>query len=587
MKIGTGLLKIVTTGTLLGFSLSAAAAGLTQVHGVVPPMVSTAKLTGHHNPRANLAIGIALPLQNAAQLAQLLQDQRDPSSPNFHKFLTPAQFTAAYGPTTDQVNAVVAFLTQHGIPAKGITISPNHTRVSFTATTAVVESAFGVAINDYSYEGSTFYAASTDPTVPANLGVKAVFGLDDGVQWQAHNIQDLHPLPAGKGAGPSGYSPLQIATAYDWPDITNTANGAGVTIAIATAFTYRSQDIQKFWSTYGLPTTHTLTNTPINGTTNVLNAETTLDIERSSSMAPGAAIHVYECSTPANANFDTEFQTIATNDTEQVVTTSWGLSEIQTGFASIGAEHDAFVQMSTQGQIVMAAAGDNSAGDSVSHSSDSADFPSSDPFVIAAGGTELALNHNNTIANEIAWGTGNASAQGAGGADSLYFAEPAFETGTPGWVSNTNCAEDLTSDVTYTGSTVGVCTATSAPSRQTSDISLDGGTGYSIYYNGRWEVFIGTSFVAPQLAGFFAILSGQAKAATLPAAAPGLIGPGPALVFCLANDGNYGTTFHDITSGSNGFPAGTGWDHPTGWGSIDASALAGDAINNAGSNGCL
>jgi len=567
MKIGTGLLKIVATGTLLGMSLSATAAGLTQVHGNVPAMVGKAMMTGHHNPRASLAISIALPPRNPDQLAQYLHDLQDPGSPNYHKFLAKGEYANAYGPK-DQANAVQAYLVKNGIPANSITISPNFARVHFTASTATVENLFGVAINDYKLDGATFYSASTDPTVPAGLGVKAVFGLDDGVQWHAHNIQNLHPLPAGLGAGPSGYSPQRIATAYDWPEITNTANGAGVTIAVATAFNFRPQDLTKFWTTFGLPVHsaahgNRVTVTPIDGTTRVLNGETTLDIERSSAMAPGAAIHVYECSTPANATFDDEFQAITNNDTEQVVTTSWGLSEIQSGLASIGAEHDSFVQMAIQGQIVMAAAGDGGAKDGAS-GTDNADFPSADPFVIAAGGTSLTLNNDDTINSEAAW-------SGAGGADSLYFAEPAYETGTPGWVSNSNCAEDLTSDVNYIGSTVGVCTAASNASRQSSDLALDAdpATGYAIYYNGRWEVFGGTSFVAPELAGFFANLVQQYG---------GHVGPGPALVFCVANDGNYATTFHDITSGNNGFPAGTGWDHPTGWGTLDAGAFISDAI---------
>ena len=86
MNIGTGILKIVATGVLLGgFSAGAAASALTQVHGNVPAMVGQAKMTGHHNPRSNLAVSIALPLQNGDQLAQLLHDQQDRSSPNFHK----------------------------------------------------------------------------------------------------------------------------------------------------------------------------------------------------------------------------------------------------------------------------------------------------------------------------------------------------------------------------------------------------------------------------------------------------------------------------------------------------------------------
>ncbi|HEY4126710.1 MAG TPA: S53 family peptidase [Gammaproteobacteria bacterium] len=583
MNIGTGILKIVATGVLLGsISAGALASGLSPVHGNVPAMVSGAKMTGHHNPRSSLTVSIALPPANQAQLTQFLHDLGDRSSPNYHKYLKPGQFAQLYGPK-DQAAAVKAYLVQHGIPAKGITTSPNYTRLHFTATTAVIESLFGVAVNDYSYQGTTFYSNTSDPLVPASLGVKAIFGLEDGVQWRAHNVQGPVVAQPRAGAGPSGFSPLQIETAYDWPDITNTGNGAGVTIAIATAFTFRSQDLTKFWDTYGLPH-HSVTITAIDGTTKVLNGETTLDIERSSSMAPGAAIHVYECSTPANQTFDDEFLAIANNDSEQVVSTSWGRAEIQAtqfgtpsvSFATLGAEHDDFVQMKTQGQIVMAAAGDDGAADRAP-GSDNADFPSSDPYVIAAGGTTLTLNPDNTINTEAAWSTVNGQG-GAGGADSMFFAEPDYETNSPGWVSNTSCAEDVIDDPEYTHSTDTVCAAQGNPSRQSSDIALDADpqTGYSIYYNGRWEMFGGTSFVAPELAGFFANLIQQSGG--------GNVGPGPKLVFCLATDGNNNpgtfTTFNDITSGNNGFPAATGWDHATGWGSFDAQNLITDYISD-------
>ena len=582
MKIGMGILKIVATSALLGgiaVSGTAAAAGLAQVRGNVSPMVTQAKAVRHHSPSAKLNISIALPLQNQERLGQFLHDLHDRSSPSYHKFLKPGEFAQLYGPSAGQVQAVKDFLTQHGIPARSISVSANRTRVMFTATTAAVESAFGVAINDYTLNGATFYSASGDPALPANLQVKAVFGLDDAAQWKPHNIQNLNPAPRGRGAGPSGYAPQQIATAYDWPNpnavgdpLTDTSLASGVTIGIVTAFTYRPQDVQKFWDTYGLPH-HTLTNVAINGTTHVLNGETTLDIERSSSMSPGSAIRVYECSTPANSNFDAAFQAVATAGTAQVVSTSWGLNETQSGLASIGAEHDAFVQMATQGQTVMAAAGDDGSNDRFSgNSGDNADFPSSDPFVIAAGGTTLFLDNTNLILEEDAW-------SGAGGADSLYFAEPAFQTSAAGWVSNTNCSEDVTSDPDYVDDQTGVCTAAAAPSRQSSDISMDANpsTGYSIYYNGRWEVFGGTSFVAPELAGFFAILAGQDISIN---AATGFEGSGPELIFCAAASNPSGD-FHDITSGSNGnFDAGTGWDHPTGWGSPDAALLADDLATN-------
>ena len=92
-------------------------------------------------------------------------------------------------------------------------------------------------------------------------------------------------------------------------------------------------------------------------------------------------------------------------------------------------------------------------------------------------------------------------------------------------------------------------------------------TGYSIYFNGRWEVFGGTSFVAPELAGLFAIVAkgNGGKSATA-----------PAVVACLGNGGTASSDFNDITTGSNGFAAGTGWDHPTGFGTPNAANFVTD-----------
>lgn len=585
MNIGKRIQGMAAAGLLLGGLAFAgnATAAVVQVRGNVSPLVAKATFVGHHNPSAMLNINVALPLRNLGQLDQFLHDVKDRSSPSFHRFLTPAQFKALYGPTDSQVAAVAAFLKQHGITVLGP--SGNNTRVYGRASTAVLEGAFGVAINDYSYNGTKFYSANSNPLVPSGLGVSAVFGLDNATQWKPHNIQNLHPTPMGAGLGPSGYGPTDIADTYDWPDITNLANGAGVHIAIATAYSFRPLDLAKFWSTYGLPP-HSVANSnavtvepeqlhSMTLSTNVLNGETTLDTERSSSMAPGASVDVYEAVNPAFSNFDAIFQQIAT-DGDAVVTTSWGLAEAETGLATIGAEHTVFVEMESQGQIVMAAAGDNGAGDADkadNGGTDNADYPASDPFVIAAGGTTLPTTDP----------TGQSAWSGAGGADSMFFAEPDYQTNTTAWVSNTNCSEDVSSDTAYIGfpsnlthfDITGVCTGAGNASRQSSDMALDAdpATGYAIYYNGRWEVFGGTSFVAPELAGLFAILAQQEG---------GNIGPGPELVYCVANDTSpvASPLFTDITSGSNGFPAGAGWDHPTGWGTPDAANFIADAQAN-------
>ncbi|MGH8278311.1 MAG: hypothetical protein ACRETQ_01920, partial [Gammaproteobacteria bacterium] len=80
-----------------------------------------------------------------------------------------------------------------------------------------------------------------------------------------------------------------------------------------------------------------------------------------------------------------------------------------------------------------------------------------------------------------------------------------------------------------------------------------------------WQAPIGgTSFVAPQLAALAADWISLAGGEDMGAADPD--------IYADANSANYSTDFHDVTSGSNGaFGAGPGWDHPTGWGSLNAS----------------
>ncbi|HEU5398498.1 MAG TPA: S53 family peptidase [Gammaproteobacteria bacterium] len=603
MKIGTRLvntgLAAAVTGALLGSLVpvvGASASAMVQVEHNVPRALNSATFIGHHDPKAMLHISVALSLHNTDGLAAFMHDVANPRSRNYRKFLTPRQFTARYCPSAVQVRAVEQFLRQRGITVGSV--SPNNMRIHASASTAAMESAFGVAINDYKRaDGTTFYSASTDPSFPANVSgyVKAVFGLDDAVQYRSHAILNDHP-EAVSGPTPAGFSPQQIATAYDWPSnakpaLTDTTLASGMTIAIATAYSYRLADVEKFWSTYKLPT-HTISNVAVDGNTARLEGETTLDIERSSAMSPGSSIVVFKAFNPSDPVFDDMFNAIANyNSTPagtahpiNVMSTSWGQSENTSSPASLAAEHDDFVQMAAEGIMMMAAAGDNSADDGQGPGLDNADFPASDPYVLAAGGTHLVLDGNNNISSESVWFGG--ASDGTGGADSLYFAQPYYQTDlTSGWTVNTHCDNDHSGDGGSVAPNLGSdgCAAASNASRQSSDMAMDAdpATGYSVYFNGRWAVYGGTSFVAPELAGFYAVL--VKSMGTPPVSAP-------ALVYCDASLGSYSSDFHDIQTGTNSDSLGgtfdssltPGWDHPTGWGTPDANSFITDIQSIAG-----
>jgi len=609
MKIGmrlvnTGLAAAVT-GALLGSLVpvaGASASAMVQVEHNVPRAVNSAVFVGHHNPKAMLNISVALSLHDTDKLAAFMHDVANPGSRNYRKFLTPRQFTERYCPSAAQVRAVEQFLRQRGITVGSV--SPNNMRIHASASTAAMESAFGVAINDYKRaDGTTFYSASTDPSFPANVSgyVKAVFGLDDAVQYRSHAILNNHPA-AVSGPTPAGFSPQQIATAYDWPSnakpaLTDTTLASGETIAIATAYSYRLGDVQKFWSTYKLPS-HTVSNVAVDGNTARLEGETTLDIERSSAMSPGSNIVVFEAFNPSDPVFDDMFSDIANyNGTPagtahpiNVMSTSWGESENASSAASLAAEHDDFVQMASEGIMMMAAAGDNAADDGQGSGLDNADFPASDPYVLAAGGTHLVLNPaDGSISAESVWFYG--AGDGTGGADSLYFAQPYYQTAlTSGWTANTHCDNDHSGDGGSVAPNLGSdgCAAASNASRQSSDMAMDAdpATGYSVYFNGRWAVYGGTSFVAPELAGLYAVLV-KSMGSTPPVSAP-------ALVYCDASLGTYSSDFHDIQVGTNSDSLGgtfdsslaPGWDHPTGWGTPDASNLVTDIKGLIQNNTC-
>ena len=72
----------------------------------------------------------------------------------------------------------------------------------------------------------------------------------------------------------------------------------------------------------------------------------------------------------------------------------------------------------------------------------------------------------------------------------------------------------------------------------------------------------GTSFAAPMWAGYIALANQKSAATSGPPV--GFINPA---IYSFGVSANYDTDFHDITIGNNDYPAVTGYDLATGWGS--------------------
>ena len=122
------------------FALSARAAEPQVLRGHLPAAVAKLAPVGSlpASQRLNLAIG--LPLRNQEALTNLLHQLYDPASPNYRHFLTPEQFTARFGPSEADYQAVIAFAKTQGLDVTGK--HPNRTLVECKAEVADIEKAF-------------------------------------------------------------------------------------------------------------------------------------------------------------------------------------------------------------------------------------------------------------------------------------------------------------------------------------------------------------------------------------------------------------------------------------------------------------
>jgi kumamolisin len=228
-----------------------------------------------------------------------------------------------------------------------------------------------------------------------------------------------------------------------------------------------------------------------------------------------------------------------------------------------------FQQAAIQGQTFYAASGDTGAFDCRSipglptsnslYNQLTVDYPASDPYVTAVGGTALTLGAGSIWQSEVAWSDPNhnpAPPRGTGGGHSIYWAEPAWQTGA-GFNDNGG--------------------------RHVPDVALDADprTGYSIYTTIQnstgWYAIGGTSAAAPSWAAFTALYNQYAGArgvAELGFASPTL--------YDLAAKGGPYPAFHDVTVGDNlNYNAGAGWDYPTGWGTPYVAGLIFDLAGAA------
>src|SRR5579863_9149995 len=116
-------------------------------------------------PFITLVMKPSAPQQN--DLDRLLVEQVDPSSPNYHRWLTPEQFGDRFSVMPRDYSTVVSWLESHQLHIEHLARARNW--VAFSGAASSVELAFHTEIHRYLVDGQMHVANATEISVPAAL----------------------------------------------------------------------------------------------------------------------------------------------------------------------------------------------------------------------------------------------------------------------------------------------------------------------------------------------------------------------------------------------------------------------------------
>ncbi len=372
-------------------------------------------------PMPHMLLQLQRSQQSEAALKSFIDQLQDRTSPNFHKWLTPAQFAAQFGVAQSDVSAVTAWLTSHGFTVNGV--APTGLVIDFSGTAAQVNQTFHTSIHNLNVDGAQHFANMSDPQIPA-----AIAGAVAGVV----SLHNFYPKPQliRKAAGHPQYTytntngtfhglvPGDIATIYNLaPLFAAGYSGKGQTIMVVEdTYLYATGDWTVFRKTFGLTRPYpsgTLTQVSPTGSVPCTNpgfqgsssqpgygddGEAILDVEWATAGAPNASIVLAAC-----ADSGTVFgglialQNVLNGPAPglpSVVSISYGEAETSNGAAANLAYSTAYQQAVTEGVSIFVSSGDEGAASadanraSATHGIGVSGFTST-PYNVSVGGTDF------------------------------------------------------------------------------------------------------------------------------------------------------------------------------------------------------
>jgi kumamolisin len=519
----------MTLGALPGSAAAQSASKAIGRETPAPVENGQASLRGQHDPNSVLRINVGLAVRNSAQLDELIKAASTPGSARYGHYLTNAQYMASYAPTDAEVKAVKAWLAGQGLDVTGV--SRDNLLVHVRATTARAERAFSVRINDYAVGRHKFHANDRNPSVPAVLNVHWVSGLSSYDVFKP--AITCTPEPGSKCAYDGG----DFRAAYDV-----SGDGKGQTLG----FTLWGRQLpQSDYTGYAKGTGDTaltvggagdngLEFITVDGSTTEKDTdpEVALDTEIAHGVAPGIHETYWLGHDSGNSTME-DVLNEAANSKISIISNSWG-GNGSTCPMDGGMETSLQHGVST-GKTFYFATGDEGAKAGCGE-------PAISQYAVAVGGTSLQVGSGSSWSSEEA-------IENAGGCSN--------EEPRPSWQTG------IGSPLVYPSTK---CTGRAEP-----DVSADSGIGTYLFFDGAATCCTGGTSLATPIWSAVSVIWNKHNAEH---GRPG-IGFSAPLIYSLANDATtYAKDFHDITTGTNGFAAVTGWDEATGWGSPDFNKLS-------------
>jgi Pro-kumamolisin, activation domain/Bacterial Ig-like domain (group 3) len=434
-----------------------------------------------------------------ADLATLLEQQQNPSSPNHHHWLTPEEFGARFGPEAADLQRAQNWLQSAGFTVSAV--AKGGRWIEFGGTAAQVESAFRTEMHSYQLAGQHYVANATDISLPVSIAQisRGPVSLNNfpkrpptqriegfaGIDAQGHKIKLTPNLTAVGNSNTFYLSPGDFGAIYNTKPLLGSGNdGSGISIVVTAQSQIELTDVESFRQIFSLKANdpNIYLSGPDPGIANSIDQqEATLDVEWAGAVAPGATIDlVIAGSTDSTNGVDLAAAYAIDNQIAPILTYTYGSCEQSLQTSGNAFYNALWQQAAAEGITVLVAAGDNGSANCDSDSAGlaasqglSVNGAASTPFNVAVGGTQFNdsaapatyWNANNNAAYssavgyipEAAWNESCDPAQSAGPTNCL-FSSNNFSTlsggggastvySKPSWQTGTNVPADGARDI--------------------------------------------------------------------------------------------------------------------------------------------